>query len=178
MLNAIYCENGHRLCFLDPDTEKWLDPSQDDYAVILGEADAQGNPIQVPTFCTDCGAKAISKCPHCGSFIRYDDSRVRYTPNYCTGCGVAFPWVTTALHELGRVTDEAMGLTPEEKDALKQAYPDLTKNTAKTCGAIETVKLYYAKYSPAALAIVRAVLINVMTDEGRQGLGGLFNQLK
>ena len=86
--------------------------------------------------------------------------------------------MSSALEELGRVTDEATGLTVEEKNNLKRAYPELTKNTAKTRGAIETMKVYYAKFSPAAMAIVRTVLVNVMTDEGKQGLSALFGHLK
>jgi hypothetical protein len=104
--------------------------------------------------------------------------RSRYVPNYCTDCGEPFPWVSSALDELGRVTDEAKELTPEEKAALKRAYPELTKNTARTRGAVETLKVYYAKLSPAAMSIVRTVLVNVMTDEGKQGLSALFSHFK
>jgi hypothetical protein len=135
-------------------------------------------PIPLPKFCADCGAKTMSRCHGCGAYIQFKDSRVHYVPNYCTECGEPFPWVSSALQELGRVTDEAQELTDQEKNALKRAYPELTKNTAKTRGAIETLKVYCTKFSPAAMAIVRTVLINVMTDEGKQGLSSLFNHLK
>src|ERR1700723_1404742 len=102
MLYAIYCENGHRLCFLDPDSVDWEELRQENYLM-----DLQGN--QVPKFCEDCGAKAINECPHCGTLIQHNESRARYVPNYCKACGAMFPWVSSALKELGRVTDEADG---------------------------------------------------------------------
>lgn len=130
----------------------------------------------LPKFCADCGAKTMSKCDGCSAYIRYNDNRVHFVPSYCTECGVAFPWVTAALQELSRVTDEAEELTGEEKTALKRAYPELTKNTSKTSGAVETFKRYYAKFSPAAWNVIRTVLINILTDESKQGLGSLFHK--
>jgi hypothetical protein len=178
MQYAMYCENGHRIDFVDPQTGEREERYIGDFHAVLLDVDADGNPIPLPKFCADCGAETMSKCHGCGAYIQYKDYRAHYVPNYCTECGKPFPWVSSALEELGRVTDEAMGLTVEEKISLKRAYPELTKNTAKTRGAIETMKVYYAKFSPAAMAIVRTVLVNVMTDEGKQGLSALFGHLK
>ena len=118
----------------------------------------------------------MRRCHGCSAFIQYNDNKVHFLPNYCTECGAAFPWVTTALQELGRVTDEAEGLSAHEKVALKLAYPELTKNTPKTSGAVETLKRYYIKFSPGALNVLRTVLVNVLTDESKQGLGSLFHK--
>jgi hypothetical protein len=178
MKYAMYCENGHRIAFVDANTGEREHNYIGDFRAELLDADADGNLIPLPKFCADCGAKTMSKCHGCGVFIQYNDSKVHYVPNYCTECGESFPWVSSALEELGRVTDEATGLTVEEKNNLKRAYPELTKNTAKTRGAIETMKVYYAKFSPAAMAIVRTILVNVMTDEGKQSLSTLFNHFK
>jgi hypothetical protein len=175
---AMYCENGHFIDFVDPNTGERENHYIGDFHAVLLDADADGNPYPLSKFCADCGAETMSKCHGCGVYIQFKDYRAHYVPNYCTECGVAFPWVTSALEELGRVTDEAKELTEEEKDALKRAYPELTKNTSKTRGAVETLKVYYTKFSPPAMAIVRPVLINVMTDEVKQGLSALFHLVK
>jgi hypothetical protein len=175
MQYAMYCENGHFIDFVDANTGERERRYIGDFHAQLLDADAEGNPYPLPQFCADCGAKTMSKCHGCGAYIQYKDRRGHYVPNYCTKYGEPFPWVSNALQELGRVTDEANELTDQEKDALKRAYPELTKNTAKTRGAMETVKALYTKFSPAATAIVRTVLINVLTDEGKQGLGSLFH---
>ncbi len=178
MQYALYCENGHRIDFVNPETGERERRYIGDFHAVLLDADVDGNLIPLPKFCADCGAKTMSKCHGCDAFIQHKDYRAHYVPNYCTACGKQFPWVSSAIEELGRVTDEATDLTVEEKNSLKQAYPELTKNTAKTRGAIEVLKAYYTKFSPAAMAIVRAVLINVMTDEGKRGLSTLFDHLK
>ena len=174
----MYCENGHFIDFVDPNTGEREKRYIGDFVPQLLDADADGRLLPLPKFCADCGAKTMRKCHTCGDYIQYKEYRSRYVPNYCTECGIAFPWVTTALQELGRVTDEAAGLTDDEKAVLKRAYPELTKNTAGTRGAMETMKVYYTKFSPAAMAIVRTVLVNVMTDEGKQGLSALFSHFK
>lgn len=176
MQYAMYCENGHRIDFVDPNTGEREARYIGDFHAQLLDIDADGNPIPLAKFCPDCGAKTMSKCHGCGAYIRYSDSRVHFVPNYCTACGVPFPWVTTALKELGRITDEAEDLTGEEKAALKQAYPELTKNTPKTSGAVQILKRYYAKFSPTATSVLHAVLINVMTDESKQLLGSLLHK--
>jgi hypothetical protein len=174
----MYCENGHFIDFVDPNTGERENRYIGDFHAQLLDADSDGRLIPLPKFCADCGAKTTSKCHGCGVYIQYKDYRVHYVPNYCTACGEPFPWVSSALQELGRVTDEAKELTEQEKDALKRAYPELTKSTFKTRGAIETLKIYFNKFSPAAMAIVRTVLINVMTDEGKLGLSALFDHKK
>jgi hypothetical protein len=176
MQYAMYCENGHRIDFVDPNTGERQARYIGDFHAQLLDVDADGNPIPLPKFCADCGAKTMSKCHGCSAHIQYNEYKVHFVPNYCTACGEPFPWVTTALQELGRVTDEAEELTGEEKAALKRAYPELTKNTPKTSGAVETLKRYYTKFSPGAVSVLRAVLINVLTDESKQGLGSLFHK--
>ena len=50
------------------------------------------------TFCPQCGARIISKCPACNAVIRgvVDDTwsfAFNYTvPAYCPDCGKPFPW--------------------------------------------------------------------------------------
>ena len=176
MQYAMYCEDGHFIDFIDPNTGEREARYIGDFHAQLLDIDADGNPIPLAKFCPDYGAKTMSTCHGCGAYIRYNDNRPHYIPNNCTDCGVAFPWVITALKELGRVTDEAEELTGEEKAALKRAYPELTKNTPKTSGAVETLKRYYTKFSPSAVSVLRAVLVNVLTDESKQGLGSLFHK--
>jgi hypothetical protein len=180
MKHAMYCENGCWLAFVDPETgqRSGMVDDYDDDVLMRGLFDSRRKLYPLPNFCPDCGAKTLSKCQKCSSFILYNTDLVHYRQNYCTVCGEAFPWVTTSLQELGRVTDEAADLTADEKTALKQAYPELTRDTPKTRGAVETLKFYYAKFSPAAWSILRTVLTNVGTDGAKQGLSDLFSHIK
>jgi hypothetical protein len=174
MLFAMYCQNGHRLAFVDPKTGGRDNARNHDF---FAKVDPSERWAKLPKFCAECGTKGISQCPECNEFIGYEERRPR-VPNYCTDCGYQFPWVTTSLQELSKVTDEAADLTADEKAALKQAYPELTRNTPKTRGAVETLKLCYAKFSPAAVSVLRSILISVGTDEAKQGLAGLFQHIR
>jgi hypothetical protein len=178
MQYAMYCQSGHRIDFVDPETGEREKQYVGDYQAFLLNMDGDGNPIPLPKFCADCGAKTMSKCLGCGVFIQYNDARVHYVPNYCTECGEPFPWVTTALEELDRVTDEATELTAQDKASLKRAYPELTKNTAKTRGAFETLKALYVKFSPSAMAVLKPVLISVATDDLKLGVTAFFDLFK
>ena len=83
MQYAMYCENGHRIDFVDPATGERENRYIGDFHAQLLDADVDGNPYPLPKFCADCGAKTMSKCHGCGAYIQYNDSRVRYVPNYC-----------------------------------------------------------------------------------------------
>ena len=48
-------------------------------------------------------------------------------PNYCGECGSPFPWTATALTAAREYTDDLDQLTPEEKDALKSTFADLSE---------------------------------------------------
>jgi hypothetical protein len=170
MQYAMYCESGHRIDFIDPETGERERRYIGDFQAVLLDADADGNLYPLPKFCADCGAKTMSKCHGCGVYIQYNDSRSHYVPNYCTKCGVAFPWTTAAIQTVSKYTDELDGLNDEDKATLKAAYPELTRDTPKTDVAIGRFKKVYAKLAPAAATVVRGTIQTVLTEYVKHSL--------
>jgi hypothetical protein len=167
----MYCENGHFIDFVDSNTGEREDPHHRDfYTHLMYDVDAEGNPLPLPKFCADCRAKTMSTCQGCCAYIQYKDSRVHYVPNYCTECGEPFPWTTTAIQTVSEYTDE-LDLNEEDKATLKAAYPELTRDTAKTELAISRFKKVYAKIAPAGAAVIRGTIQAVLTDYAKHKLG-------
>jgi len=75
MLTAVYCENGH----LNGTLEDWdtLETTQ----------------WGIKKLCSECGAKNIQACPHCGERTKVWSSHDE-RPAYCGNdeCGKPFPW--------------------------------------------------------------------------------------
>lgn len=61
MIYAMYCENGHRIAFVDPNTGERENPYYRDFnaivAPVVGQECGETGPIPLPKFCADCGAK-------------------------------------------------------------------------------------------------------------------------
>lgn len=90
------------------------------------------------TYCPDCGAKIISKCPSCGSVIRgvvndswsyvYDFT----VPAYCPDCGKPFPWTVAAIETASALLDVAPELAPEHRELFRKLIPDAVSETPRT----------------------------------------------
>jgi len=90
------------------------------------------------SFCEDCGAPTIDQCQTCcwpiaglGPDSWMGGGGPWKPPNYCGECGSPFPWTATALATAKEYTDDLDQLSPEEKDALKSTFADLTSDTAQ-----------------------------------------------
>jgi len=98
-------------------------------------------------FCSKCGEKTISTCPHCQSEIRgrYNaTSRVcleEYkVPPYCHNCGQAYPWTRAALEAAGELIMEAESFSDTDKEKLTSSLPFIMIETPKTQLAITRMK--------------------------------------
>ncbi len=167
MLYAMYCQNRHRLAFIDPETGGLNDSLTHNLFPPRGMFE---EPAKVPTFCAECGTKGMSQCPSCKEFIAYDDSKVHHVPNYCTQYGQAFPWTITTLQLANEYTDE-LDLSAEDKLTLKNSILDLTRDTPKTEIAIGRFKRVYAKVAPAAGTVLRGTIQAILTDYAKHKLG-------
>lgn len=119
--NALICENGH---------------------ILSPTIDLKTN-FDSP-FCTECGARTISKCPHCESEIRgvsYDSLDFYYSlPSYCHNCGKPYPWTESALKVAALLIQEDENLDNEQKQTLQDCLPDLITETPSTNLAVVRLK--------------------------------------
>ena len=100
---------------------------------------ATSSPQSNQKHCAECGAQTIIACPDCNSSIRgyYHVPGVYHCrdynkPSYCHNCGKPYPWTVAILKAAGELADELEKLSAEERQQLKDSFPDLVKNTPKT----------------------------------------------
>jgi hypothetical protein len=92
-------------------------------------------------------------------------------PNYCGECGSPFPWTETALAAAREYTDDLEQLSPEEKDALKSTFADLTSDTARTPLAASRFKKFTNKIGPVAGRILQKIIETVLTEAAKRSIG-------
>ena len=111
-LDATICQNGHTV---------------------------SNNKVVSDKYCSICGAKTISTCPHCGNPIRgkYKVPNVvsfeDYSPpKYCYNCGNPFPWTERALETTKLMIAEDKELSDIDKGNLSTSLPDIIIETPNT----------------------------------------------
>jgi len=92
-------------------------------------------------------------------------------PSYCGECGSPFPWTATALAAAKEYTDDLDQLSPEEKDALKSTFADLTSDTARTPLAASRFKKFANKIGPVASGILQRIIEAVLTEAAKKSIG-------
>jgi hypothetical protein len=97
--------------------------------VITG--DIQNEPEKTSKFCGECGAATVRNCPECDAPFRgdhvYNGQIHAWTtpPNYCYGCGAAFPWTVTRIAAAKEHATEIEGLDEDERQQLPGIIDDL-----------------------------------------------------
>jgi hypothetical protein len=159
MGNAIYCRNGH---FLDYAPEG--DPYYDDLPVLHEwQADQVERALARLRYCPQCGAASIRECSHCKSSIDLDD-QIPEKPSYCSGCGKPFPWTEAALTAAKEYTDEAEGLSAQEKTALKATFDELTGDGPRTELAANRFKRLLKKLAPDVAEGIRKTIVEIASE--------------
>lgn len=120
------------------------------YAKIClnGHVHVETYPLTKDEYCEICGAKLISKCPHCNSTIKewnYNGVIVAGKPNYtrpmyCRTCGKPYPWTESALEATILMIQEDTELSALERQNLESSLPDIISETPKTNLAMIRVK--------------------------------------
>lgn len=137
-------------------------------------------------FCSKCGEALISSCPTCKAIIpgnTYFDDEPEITafpifmtqedvPSYCTSCGNAFPWTSTAIEAAQELIDLEDKFSPEEKDLLKQDIIDLTKDSPKQKVACLRIKKLAKKAGKVFMDTLHEVIVNVVSEAVRKSLWG------
>lgn len=126
-------------------------------------------------FCSKCGAKTISFCPHCNAEIRGSLRGVVSTgeidvPAFCSNCGRSYPWVESSLSAAKDLADELDELSPEDRQALKGSLEDLVRDTPKTQVAIARFKKIVPKAGRLAAEGLKKVLVDVATEAVKRQL--------
>ncbi|WP_081601318.1 DUF2321 domain-containing protein [Thioalkalivibrio sp. HL-Eb18] len=140
---------------------------------------ASSSPQSNQKHCAECGAKTITACAGCHAPIRgyyhvpgvigfFDYDK----PRYCYNCGEAYPWTVASLEAAAELADELEGLSWEERQQLKDSFPDLVRETPKTVVAETRFKKLMKKAGSEAYDGMKAILINVVTEAVKKSLFG------
>lgn len=129
--------------------------------------------------CEVCGAQTITACAVCNAPIRgyyhapgviglfeYDN------PSYCYNCGEAYPWTVASLEAAAELADELEGLSLEERQQLKDSFPDLVRDTPKAIVAETRFKKLMKKAGSEAYDGMKSILINVVSEAVKKSLFG------
>lgn len=133
-------------------------------------------------FCSKCGSKAITSCPHCSSPLRgkYEVPGVvsltidkSPAPLYCYSCGKPYPWTESALEAAKLLILEDENLNDEEKNNFSESLPDILVEspTPKTQLAIVRFKKYLGKAAAYTVEGMRDILVDVASEAIKKSLG-------
>lgn len=90
-------------------------------------------------FCDLCGSKTISTCPKCsgpipGGFpgiVSLGKGGTDAAPKFCVHCGSAYPWTQLALQTALDISDEAAGLSSQQREEAQIEYSGSCPRVAK-----------------------------------------------
>ena len=130
-------------------------------------------------YCTECGAATIMACPACDTAIRgkyYVPGIVGgwhyHRPAYCYNCGQPYSWTTSSLEAANELADELESLTLEEREQLKNSFPDLLSNTPKSAVAEIRFKKIIKKVGSDAYDGLKTILVDVVSETVKKSLFG------
>jgi hypothetical protein len=163
MAIILYCRNGHDLGTRDP--------------VFMGRTTFQREVARVQSanrerllprdpYCVQCGSPTLDACEKCKAPIAKGRK-----PAYCGKCSEPFPWTATALAAAAEFADGLAPLTLAEKREFRGTLLDLTADTPRTPLAVSRFKALGAKVGPVAWETFSKILVGVVTDAAKKGLG-------
>lgn len=137
------------------------------------------NPELKQDYCSKCGAKTITNCPHCNAPIRgelYDDDIAIIGPqpvvdSYCTNCGNPYPWTESALESTALLIQEEEELSEQLKVSLVESLPDIITETPRTNLAVVRVKKCLASAGKFTADAVRQFAIDFGCELVKKSLG-------
>lgn len=140
---------------------------------------ATSSPQSNQKHCAACGAQTITACPDCNSSIRgyyhvpgvigfFDYNK----PSYCYNCGKPYPWTVASLEAARELADELEKLSAEERQQLKDSFPDLVKNTPKTVVAETRFKKLMKKAGAEGYDGMKSILIDVVSEAVKKSVFG------
>lgn len=146
--------------------------------VVNSSADSA--PQSNQKYCTECGSATIMACTSCCAAIRgyyyvpgiVFAGRHYCRPAYCYNCGQPYPWTTSSLDAANELADELESLTLEEREQLKNSFPDLLRNTPKSAVAEIRFKKIIKKVGSDAYDGLKTILVDVVSETVKKSLFG------
>ncbi len=118
------------------------------------------------SYCIQCGSPTLDACEKCKAPIARG-----HRPAYCGKCSEPFPWTATALTAAAEFADGLAPLSPTERHEFRGTLLDLTTDTPRTPLAVSRFKALGAKVGPVAWETFSKILVGVVTDAAKKGLG-------
>ena len=141
-------------------------------------SDLEYSPERASAHCAECGAATLHQCPGCGANIRgyYHVSGVLSLvgtpiPKYCHSCGKPYPWMVAALEAAEELADELDGLSDEDREVLKGALADISKDGPRTELGATRIKKIYAKAGSVGQRMLEGVIVNIASGKALALLG-------
>lgn len=136
-------------------------------------------PLSREQFCETCGAKLLSKCPHCQTIIKewhYNGVAVLGTPKYerplyCKSCGKPYPWTEAALEATALMIQEDTELSELERKNLEDSLPDIMSDTPKTKVASVRIKKALLTAGEFTAETIRQFVIDFGCELAKKSLG-------
>ena len=118
-------------------------------------------------------------CPSCGAAIRgyyclpgFIGGMSYIRPAYCHSCGQPYSWTTSSMEAANELADELESLTLEEREQLKNSFPDLLSNTPKSAVAEIRFKKIIKKVGSDAYDGLKTILVDVVSETVKKSLFG------
>ena len=144
------------------------------------------DPYSTENFCSICGAKTITCCPHCGKPIigksvdlvendYFGTSRnivtVKSRPSHCSSCGEMFPWAETASNTIRDILIELEDVNPEEVQRTIDLIPDIISVTPRTDLAKIRLRKIYSAAGDISKNILKSMIVKYACDAIRSFFG-------
>jgi hypothetical protein len=130
--------------------------------------------------CSQCGEKTIIECPECQTNIRGQYrvkgfggfEKINQAPAFCHKCGASYPWTESRLSAAREYVRELDRLTENERGILERSLDDLLRDTPNTQVAALRFKTLTAKVGPAAIEVLKGILIEVVKESAKKAIWG------
>lgn len=129
--------------------------------------------------CSECGAETITQCKFCGAAIhgvyilpsyigKYPPTPV---PAFCYNCGKPYPWTESFFNTADEMVDMFDELSTEQKQQLKETFPDLIVETPQS----KLAALKAAKLINGLQSFGKDIFVKLLQDNIIQSLFTLMN---
>lgn len=132
-------------------------------------------------FCEKCGETTFETCQSCDfpihgynypSGVLTTGPKTFPIPYFCKNCGKPYPWTELILNNAVELVSLDEELTPEQKEIIKNAFPDLIVESPTTQVAVAKYKKLMPKATTYIQEGVKTILFNVVSASVNKSLWG------
>jgi hypothetical protein len=128
-------------------------------------------------FCSDCGEGTLDACLACGERMRgrfhapgRPATALARPPRYCHECGEPYPWTKERLEAARQLADEVEGLSPRERQMLKESLPDLLSDNPRSELAAVRAKRLIAKSAKEGGRALGNIVLDLASETAKRVL--------